>query len=73
MRSFYHYMMRFRGSKLHEEESQLAEWMFHDSNFPKQSTNYDEISSYLEWNIPFTNALRVFDHIWDEYLANELK
>lgn len=71
MRSFYHYMMRYRGDKSQTDERRLAEWIFQDHNFPKQATSYDEISSYLEWNIPFTDALRVYDSLWEEYETNE--
>ncbi|WP_079709650.1 YozE family protein [Paraliobacillus ryukyuensis] len=67
MRSFYQYMMRFRGAKQVTNETRLADWIFHDHSFPKQSRSYDEISRYLEWNIPFTEALQVFDRLWEQY------
>ncbi|GGM23264.1 UPF0346 protein [Paraliobacillus quinghaiensis] len=67
MRSFYQYMMRYRGAQKITNENRLAEWMFHDHDFPKHSNSYDEISRYLEWNIPFTEAVQVFDQLWDEY------
>ncbi|MBO8155021.1 MAG: YozE family protein [Bacillaceae bacterium] len=73
MRSFYHYMMRYRGNKGSNDEKKLADWMFKDYDFPKHSTSYDEISRYLEWNIPFSDALRVFDRVWEEYEMNELE
>jgi uncharacterized protein YozE (UPF0346 family) len=71
MRSFYHFMMTYRGKKKADDESRLADWMFADHNFPKQSKSYHEISDYLEWNSPFSNALTVFDALWDEYLLKE--
>ncbi|WP_082235985.1 YozE family protein [Halobacillus massiliensis] len=71
MRSFYHYMMRYRGNKQPDEEKQLADWMFEDHDFPKQATTYDEVSRYLEWNIPFPNALAVFDRLFEDYQINE--
>lgn len=67
MHSFYQYMMRYRGIKQITKESKLADWMFRDHSFPKHSNSYHEISSYLEWNIPFTNALQVFDELWEQY------
>ncbi|WP_117169404.1 YozE family protein [Paraliobacillus sediminis] len=67
MRSFYQYMMRYRGAKKVTNESRLAEWMFRDHDFPKHSESYDEVSRYLEWNIPFKEAVQVFDHLWDDY------
>ncbi|WP_028782972.1 YozE family protein [Thalassobacillus devorans] len=71
MRSFYHYMMRFRGNKQQDHEKQLADWMFEDHSFPKQSTSYHEVSDYLEWNAPFPEALRVFDQLWETYQRDE--
>ncbi|WP_181348390.1 sterile alpha motif-like domain-containing protein [Thalassobacillus sp. CUG 92003] len=72
MRSFYHYMMRYRGNKQNDGEKQLADWMFGDHSFPKQATSYDEVSRYLEWNIPFPEALAVFDRVWTQYEIEEL-
>ncbi|MEH6978084.1 YozE family protein, partial [Bacillus pseudomycoides] len=47
-KSFYHYMMKHRASLIRNEISDLAEAMYDDLSFPKQSEDYDEISSYLE-------------------------
>ncbi|WP_047985261.1 YozE family protein [Ornithinibacillus californiensis] len=71
MRSFYHFMMSYRGKKKPDEESKLADWMFEDHNFPKHSDSYDVISEYLEWNSPFTGSLSVFDSLWETYLIKE--
>ncbi|SFF61070.1 Uncharacterized protein YozE, UPF0346 family [Halobacillus alkaliphilus] len=71
MRSFYHYMMRYRGNPIENDEKKLADWMFQDHSFPKQAKTYDEISRYLEWNIPFPSALSVFDRLYDTYLIEE--
>ncbi|MFC4404405.1 YozE family protein [Gracilibacillus xinjiangensis] len=67
-KSFYQYMLRHRGNRNLDNERKLAEWMFNEHDFPIHSTDYDEISQYLEWNIPFTEALATFDHLWDKYL-----
>lgn len=73
MRSFYHFMMRYRGNKESNDQKKLADWMVQDHDFPKHSTSYDEISRYLEWNIPFPAALSVFDGLWEEYQENEIE
>lgn len=66
--TFYQFMMTFRdGNIKHDEKSKLANWMFSDHNFPKHSTDYEEISRYLETYSPFLNALSVFDEVWDQY------
>jgi len=66
--SFYHFMMSFRDKTPPDEESRLADWMFHDIGFPKHAKDYHEISNYLEMNSPFEGALSVFDELYDSYL-----
>ncbi|WP_440895687.1 YozE family protein [Amphibacillus sp. Q70] len=68
MTSFYKYMMRYRGAKKTTDERKLADWMYYDHEFPKHSQSYDEISQYLEWNIPFNDAIYLFDQLWQDYL-----
>lgn len=68
MRSFYHFLMTFRNEKRSDDESMLADWAFHEHDFPKHSADYNEISNYLEWNSPFANALTVFDELWSGFL-----
>ncbi|MGM8366725.1 YozE family protein [Virgibacillus sp. W0181] len=67
MQSFYQFMMTFRGKLKNDSESELAEWMFTDHDFPKHAVSYDEVSDYLEWNSPFPEALKVFDKLWNIY------
>jgi len=69
MLTFYQFLMTYRGRKQPNDESRLADWSFFDHDFPKQSTNYDELSDYLEWNSPFPNALQTFDELWEIYLV----
>jgi len=71
MRSFYQFLMTYRDNKQSDEKARLANWAFFDHNFPKYSKDYNEISDYLEWNSPFTNALIVFDEIWSIYTIND--
>ncbi|UJL48247.1 YozE family protein [Virgibacillus sp. NKC19-16] len=71
MRSFYQFLMTFRGKKPPDDQSRLADWVFFDHDFPKHSSDYDEISNYLEWNSPFPAALAVFDELWDKYKLKE--
>ena len=67
MRTFYQFLLTYRGKLKPDNKTKLAEWAFSDHGFPKHSTSYDEISNYLEWNSPFTNALEVFDELWEIY------
>ncbi|GEN30557.1 uncharacterized protein YozE (UPF0346 family) [Cerasibacillus quisquiliarum] len=71
MRTFYQFIMSYRGKLVDDDESRLAEWIFNEHQFPKYSTSYDEISRYLEMNSPFINALSVFDTLWDVYHSQD--
>ena len=71
MQTFYQFMMSYRGKKTPDEYSRLADWMFADHDFPKQETDYHEISTYLEVLSPFPNALTVFDELWEIYVLKQ--
>jgi uncharacterized protein YozE (UPF0346 family) len=62
--------MTYRGKLKPNDESRLAEWAYKTFDFPKHSSNYDEISKYLETNSPFPGALTVFDELWEVYKEN---
>lgn len=67
MRSFYQFLLTYRGKLKSDDKGKLADWAFADHGFPKQATDYNEISNYLEWNSPFPDALKVFDELWNIY------
>jgi len=67
MSTFYQFLMTHRNKKKQDDEKALADWAFHDHDFPKYSADYNEVSNYLEWNSPFPEALVVFDHLWEQY------
>ena len=69
-RSFYHYVETFRGKLDQTQESQLAENIFSDIQFPKQSMDYDEISHYLESNAYYIPNMDIFDCLWEHYIEN---
>lgn len=66
--SFYHFIMTYRGKLIADDQSKLADCIFYDHGFPKQSSSYHDISDYLEMNSPFPGALSVFDALFDEYI-----
>lgn len=70
-KSFYHYAMKYRGAKSKNKYSQFAEEMYKDPSFPKQSDDYDEISSYIEINDFSLGATALFDHMWEKYTIEE--
>ncbi|MGO2083571.1 YozE family protein [Vagococcus sp.] len=69
-RSFYHYVQIFRDTKLRTEETKLAEAIFEDLQFPKQSEDYEEVSNYLETNTYYISDMTLFDELWETYLEN---
>lgn len=69
-RSFYHYVETFRGKLNQTEESLLAENIFSDLQFPKQSVDYDEVSHYLETNAYYITNMDIFDNLWEHYIEN---
>ncbi|WP_018658796.1 YozE family protein [Allofustis seminis] len=66
-KSFYDYLMTERGSKNHLEIAQFAESVFKDTNFPKQSKSYDELSAYLELSTNYLESMLIFDEAWGIY------
>ena len=61
--SFYRYLMTQRNPN-----SADANNAFLDSAFPKQSTDFEEISQYLEENADYLPAMTIFDAAWRRYL-----
>lgn len=68
--SFYTFLMKYRAYKEVDDITKLANLVYEDSTFPKQSSDFDEISSYLETYANFAFNLSLFDEIWEQYLAN---
>ncbi|MEQ6388535.1 YozE family protein [Bacillaceae bacterium S4-13-58] len=72
MRSFYHFVITFRGKVKSDSESRFADWVFKDHSFPRQSTDYHEISSYIEVYSPSPDGVQTFDQLWKKYEENEM-
>jgi uncharacterized protein YozE (UPF0346 family) len=66
-KSFYHYMLKYRNEKAKDEISQFANDMYLDHGFPKNSTDYHDVSTYLEFNGHYLNTMAIFDHAWELY------
>lgn len=69
-RSFYHYIQTHRGLTKPTEISELAESIFFDNQFPKQSVSYHEISDYLETNAYYVPSMDIFDELWQYYVES---
>ena len=72
-RSFYHYLMKYRHPEPMDEISRFANNAYLDHGFPKSSTQYDEISSYLELNGHYLENMSIFDEAWSLYLIEDKK
>ncbi|BBU39334.1 MULTISPECIES: YozE family protein [unclassified Aeribacillus] len=68
MTSFYHYLMTFRHPKPKDKISKFANDAYLDHSFPKNSTDYDELSTYLELNGSYLENMSVFDEAWEKYV-----
>ena len=72
-KSFYHFLMKYRHPEPKEVISVFANDAYQDHSFPKTSSDYDQLSSYLEFNGTYLKSMRIFDEAWELYLAHELK
>ncbi|MBB1079101.1 YozE family protein [Limosilactobacillus sp. STM2_1] len=66
--SFYHFLMTQRNPNSADEVQQFANNAFFDSAFPKQSTDFEEISKYLEENADYLPSMTIFDESWQRYI-----
>lgn len=65
--SFYQYLMTERDPYKQDDITKFANAAFSDSQFPKQSKDYDEISRHLELNTDYLPSLTIFDDAWQSY------
>lgn len=70
-KSFYHFLMKYRTNAPKDAISTFANAAYDDLAFPKNSEDYDEISSYLELNGHYLESMAVFDEAWEIYLVTE--
>ncbi|NSL50905.1 YozE family protein [Calidifontibacillus erzurumensis] len=66
-KSFYQYVLKFRDGKKGDRFGLFAEEIYQDLSFPKHSSDYDEISSYIEMNNTSLEAVKLFDELWVMY------
>lgn len=70
-KSFYHFLMKYRHPEPKDEISVFANDAYLDHSFPKGTTDYHELSSYLEMNGHYLSNMRIFDEAWDLYVLHE--
>lgn len=69
-KSFYTFVLTFRGGDWSDRKTRFAEAAFLDHTFPKQSQHFDEISSYIETLSDEFMTTSSFDELWSLYEEN---
>jgi uncharacterized protein YozE (UPF0346 family) len=67
-KSFYHFLMKYRHPAPKDPISKFANHAYLDHDFPKHSTDYHELTSYLELNGYYLESMSIFDDAWNQYL-----
>ncbi len=67
--TFYEFLMRYRDKDSLKPECRLANIAHDDTQFPKQSTDFNEISNHLEYTDDYGPLLVTFDDLWLSYQA----
>ncbi|WP_125583121.1 YozE family protein [Levilactobacillus cerevisiae] len=68
-KTFYQYLMTQRNPESYDPVASFANNAFLDSSFPKQETEFEPLSKYLEENAPYLPSMTIFDDAWQLYLA----
>ncbi|MGG1674663.1 YozE family protein [Neobacillus sp. NRS-1170] len=72
-KSFYHFLMKYRHPAPKDAISLFANHAYLDHSFPKNSSDYHELSSYLELNGNYLESMSIFDEAWQMYIISENK
>ncbi len=65
--SFYQFLMTQRNPASVDVVAQFANNAFYDQSFPKQLTDFDQLSKYLEENAEYLPSMTIFDEAWKAY------
>lgn len=68
-KTFYEYVLTYRGGDWDDPKSRFAEAAFYDEAFPKQSKDFEELSAYFEMIADEHLTTEVFDELWSNYAA----
>ncbi|TFE03013.1 YozE family protein [Jeotgalibacillus salarius] len=67
MRTFYHFVLKYREPAPRNNKETLANKIYEDNSFPRRSSDYNEISQYIETTDDYFSLAVVFDDLWEEY------
>ncbi|WP_042457513.1 YozE family protein [Neobacillus dielmonensis] len=70
-KSFYHFLMKYRHPEPKDNISVFANYAYSDHSFPKHSSDYHELSSYLELSGDYLESMSIFDEAWQLYIQSE--
>lgn len=59
--SFYEFILRYKDEEANDPMSRLANQISQDRTFPKQSQDFDQLSTYMEQNSDYSRMLTLFD------------
>ncbi|UUX34422.1 sterile alpha motif-like domain-containing protein [Fundicoccus culcitae] len=65
--TFYTFIKRYVDYDADDPMSRLANTISKDMAFPKQSQDFDEISTYMEQSGAYGRLMTVFDEAWLKY------
>lgn len=73
LRPFYQYVQKYRNSSAQHPTAveELAELIYLDGDFPKSSTEFHQLSDYIELNSRYSHFVGTFDDVWKAYLNND--
>ena len=66
-KSFYHYVLTFRGGEWSDKKVRFAESMFINHDFPKTAVTFGELSNYIELQSDEYLTADAFDELWALY------
>lgn len=67
LKTFYQFLMTKRNPGSSEPIAEFANNAFYDQSFPKQLTDFDALSKYLEENADYLLSMEIFDDVWKQY------
>lgn len=71
IKTFYQYLMTERDADLADPVTSFADGAYRDTDFPKQSKDYHDLSHYLEMNGSYLDTMTTFDEAWERYKFTE--
>ncbi|WP_318614470.1 YozE family protein [Sporosarcina sp. YIM B06819] len=66
-RSFYRFVLSFRGGGKGDLHAMFAEAMFNDLSFPKEERSFDSLSRYIEEKADEQMPSVIFDELYRMY------